>query len=270
MPILPNTVTKIPKLKKGDRIKLVDKPDMLVVVPLTKQASQRYGHKTEWCISTDSDSYFVKTNKVSVIIFVLLYNVKEDSKRGDAHLKIALTRRLRGRDAKKWYAWDMSDNPFDYEVTEYMIKDKHNALKLINNYYNKRFEEEKIIYPQFHLNVGDVIKCLGNKKIDINYTKYDEDAWKKHLKKKTSKYKKGKWYKEHHFVSFYYSIDIKKHDIVKAEVVKVLKTSIMIKVIEVVNLNEDYKFLVETFPPIIRISMKVDKSVEIIKKFINN
>lgn len=81
---------KTPKLTEDDRVKLIDQPDLLVVIPLTHQASVRYGSNTKWCTSLPSvKSHFKGYTSEGFLVYILYYKVV-DGKRSDDKSKLAL------------------------------------------------------------------------------------------------------------------------------------------------------------------------------------
>jgi hypothetical protein len=86
-------VNKTPKLNRSDRYKIIDRPEILIVHPLTVQASIRYGHKAAWCTSKISDNRFMQYKRKGLLIYVLIYDVVDNKRMGDAKTKIALYRK---------------------------------------------------------------------------------------------------------------------------------------------------------------------------------
>ena len=62
-------------------IKLYESPHVLVVVPLTTEASCRYGATTKWCTAAREENAFEHYNKFNVLIYVIPKNpVTPDTK----------------------------------------------------------------------------------------------------------------------------------------------------------------------------------------------
>jgi hypothetical protein len=81
---------KTAKLQPEDRVKLIDRPDLLVVIPKTHAAAVRYGNATSWCTSVvKHDDYFKLYNQNGFLVYIIYYAIDDDNQRQERS-KIAL------------------------------------------------------------------------------------------------------------------------------------------------------------------------------------
>ncbi len=220
----------IPKIKKDERIKLIDVPELLVVVPLTHSASKRYGHKTRWCTSTSSDTQWNGNTKNAVLIYILMYNTVEGKRGSDAHTKVAIQRKSR---AIKWQIFDTLDAQFDFSVLEWSLR-QYDFRKLIDDYYSTKYKitSRKLFSHSFE--VGDIVQGVGNNIIKIRFGK---------IKPRT----KGRWHNGVGWKTKKVSIpdlqsecifEIERRMITRAEITRVTLTNIKFRIIELKGAHE--------------------------------
>lgn len=81
---------KTAKLQPEDRVKLIDRPDLLVVIPKTHAAAVRYGNATSWCTSVvKCDYHFKLYNQNGFLVYIIYYVIDDDNQRQERS-KIAL------------------------------------------------------------------------------------------------------------------------------------------------------------------------------------
>lgn len=258
---------KIPKIKKGDRIKVIDELEILVVQPLTHHASIRYGHKSGWCTATSNKNHFENETKNSILIYVILYEIK-DGKRGKEKTKIAIHKNKRIKGFKSLNFFDRLNDMFSVELLKVILKEEH--YKKIMNFLGVKKEEinKKTKMSNRFFKIGSLVKCNGNKIIRVDYHEYDEKAWEKYLN--TARYWSRNPRFKQRYTIFRYVLKIQKKDIIEAEVISKTKVSILVVLKKVDNLNDIEQELLKRFPPIIRLNMTFEKSVELIKKIDDN
>jgi len=151
--------TKIVRLKSTDRTKLIDKTNILLVVPETFQASVRYGHKSGWCTATPSDNHQFKSHKRrGLLIYMLLFNSDENKRIGDAVTKLAFFRRYRKN--SKWECYDFNDSQFDpasiFSISKEPIKE------VIESEFDKRYTPRKVKEPSYKFEVNQIVSGVQN------------------------------------------------------------------------------------------------------------
>ena len=194
---------KIPKLKKEDRVKIIDRPDLLLVEPLTHQASIRYGHKSSWCTSTGNTKTFTGHIKTNILLHCIIYNVNEDGKRGEEKTKIAISKPKRSRSFKRIVCYDRFDRVFNMELLETLLN-KEDFDILIDYLKIKSITVKRQLIKQqtSEFSIGNIVRCYSNKKIKIKFAEYDEVAYSKHLKRQSRPiWQAGNHYKNRHFVA---------------------------------------------------------------------
>lgn len=264
---------KTEKLKAEDRIKVINLPEIMVVVPLTIAASVRYGNDTNWCTSAPKNTHFRNYLRRGVFVFVLLYNVsKETGKRvGDAHTKIALYRRWNKKSTKKgvksqWSAYDMFDSSFDFKIAESLFEEKYGLTSKIDEIWEKEREKRKrdpkvFIHP---FKEGDIIKGISKKlagELGAGKWPYRNTYYYSRSR--------GKWVtrKSQPKLREQIRAEIYVHQIKKAVITKITSQSLHIKILELESDSPIVNFIkenAEELKTIVRIGKK-DLKFEIIK-----
>ena len=216
---------KIPKIKAADRVKLLDVPELLVVVTITHAASVRYGHKSSWCTATSKDKHFKNYTKRAVLIYVIMYRVIDGKRTGDATTKIALHRKY--RQGAKWQCHDFYDKRFDFTPLRWALDEKYNLSGIMGDYYaSVRTTRKKTDRQLMDYEVGETLRGFlpGNLKLvvgkltDRSYYSYRR---RRRVSRKNLKYEEQ------------FRANIARPDILKAEILEVKETRLRIRILEV-------------------------------------
>ena len=194
-------MSRIPKIKKDERVKIYDGEDMLIVAPLSHNASIRYGHKSQWCTSTSNGEWWKRETKRSVLVYIIFY--KKDGTRRKEFTKIALKRKFHKLGRSGYQVYDNGDSFIDNNLLDIILGDK---MKLIDEYFqekNKDFYRDKL-FEIIKIPVGEYLKGISDRAIKISY----------------------------HKNGLHFSINAKWKDILKAEVVKSYDESFRIRIAE--------------------------------------
>ena len=135
---------KTPKLKSEDRIKLIDRPDLLMVIPLTHAASVRYGANTEWCTAVpSSDVSFNDYTNEGFLVYIIYYNVV-NKKRSEERYKIALYINVDVDDEEfEMSGFAKDDTELDVNFIEDFLLDKEMQDKI--DYYYIEYKNSKLL-----------------------------------------------------------------------------------------------------------------------------
>ena len=257
---------KIPKLKKEDRIKIIDRPDLLLVHPLTHNASIRYGHKSNWCTSTGNKKTFTDHIKNEVLLYCIIYKVDDNSKRISEKTKLAISKPKRTYNYRNVACYDRFDARFSLELLEALLNPSD--FLVLTDYLKIKKETiipKKVKQQTSEFKVGDFVSCIGNKRLKLNYHEYDDLGWAKYLKKQTNRWRKTQYYKRSKFTLFNFSFYIKKQDIKKAEVIKVNSNSIEIKPIIIDGLDKLKMSLIDEKEIIIKLNMTINPEIKLVE-----
>ena len=164
---------KIPKLTNEDRIKLIDKPDLLVVVPKTQQASIRYGAGSKWCTSTPSNkTSFNKYTQQGFLTYIIYYNTLNDD-RITEKTKVGLFIQINiKQNIMMVQGWDKQDNQIEKEILEHIVITPEINDILIK--YTKNY-----IIDKYGYDIGSEIKCTNHQgnfdliKVNIKSNNYE-------------------------------------------------------------------------------------------------
>ncbi len=257
---------KIPKLKEADRVKIIDRPDILAVQPITHVASIRYGHKSSWCTATGNVKEFEKHSAKEILIYIIIYTLDEKGKRNGEKTKIAISKPKRIRTINKITCYDRFDATINIELVKTIIGS--DDFETILNYLKigvVRSKPQKLRQNTSEFKIGDLVKCLGKRRLKIKYFEFEEERWKIHLTKGRG-WQKALYYKESNFSNFSFKLSIKKGDIKKAKVVNVNSSSITIELIEVANINEIKAKLIKDYKISLRINMTTKTEVKVLSE----
>ena len=167
-------VIQTPKLTEADRIKLIDRPELLVVIPKTFQASVRYGAGTKWCTSTPSNnSHFASYIERGFLVYILYYNVV-DSKRATEKYKIALAVEpdINEPDNPVYQAWSKDDTKIDDDVFFHCILTDE-MIEHIDTYILNYLKEKYDFFIGVEIDLIDSASKFNRIKIDLK-----GDNWK--------------------------------------------------------------------------------------------
>ena len=180
-------VIQTPKLTEKDRVKLIDRPEMLMVAPKTYPASVRYGSGSRWCTSIPSGrSFFDKYTKLGFLVYIIYYETLE-GKRGVEKTKVALyVNPEPNRQTIIIEGWSKKDNRIEADITENIILTPEMRMVLkdySNQYLLSKFK--MVIGSKVFLNHGkvygkfDLIKAvIGDEKWALTiYLLPSEIAW---------------------------------------------------------------------------------------------
>ena len=145
------TKIKTPKLSTSDRTKLIDRPELLVVVPHTHAASVRYGADTKWCTSVpsgDGPKYFNNyLTGGNFLVYIIYYHTVEN-KRDKVKSKLAL---IVSRSGKIVDGYSKEDEHITKTILiELILSDE--IVSVIKQHQTKKYEQ----YSR-GLSVGDEV-----------------------------------------------------------------------------------------------------------------
>ena len=166
-----------PKLKDEDRIKLIDRPELLMVVPKTHAASVRYGNGAKWCTAVpNNDRHFKEYTQNGFLVYLIYYETTEDNKRDKEQTKIAVSiGPVNKRDSIPMSAWSKANNPIELEVFKYAIMNDEIA-DLIVDYYSEFFESK------YKYDIGSEIECNDwSDKFDTIKIELKGDNWSSNI-----------------------------------------------------------------------------------------
>lgn len=249
----------IPKIKSSDRVKLIDVPELLVVVPLTHAASVRYGHKSRWCTSKSTEGDFNTYTRQGILIYVLMFDTENGGRKGDAITKVALYRR-KSKVKPVWDCYDFYDQPFDPTPIKWLFDKKYAFTDKINAY----FEEVVGPIPVFNnpFKVGDMIRGLGDKILIVHSGKWtNRISWvyKRRFGKSFKKVSKKP-------LQGLIQIEIHTKDILRAEVIKVFKKSVRVELKELNGDRPIVKYLLDNYRPCLNLTIKKEPQFEKIEE----
>ena len=259
-------IKKIDRIKKQDRVKIVDRPDLLMVHPLTHAASIRYGHKSKWCTATGNSQMFNDYNKKGVLIYIIIYDLNDEGKRGEVKTKVAISKSSRSRTWKSVHCYDRFDRYLNIELLQALIL-KSDFKKLTEYLGIEEGKGKNGISKQQtrEFSLGDIVSCSGDRNVLIKYMEYDEEGWGKHLKKTSvNRWRKTAAYKKRHYQKFGFGFIVKKDDILKAKVVAINTTSIDIQPIEIKGVTPIQKQMLQSHFVKVRINMTIKERVSVL------
>jgi hypothetical protein len=167
------TEVKTPKLKAEDRVKLIDRADLLVVVPMTHQASVRYGHGAKWCTATPSqDMYFKRYTEKGFLVYIIKY-ATNGKNRGDEITKMAIscTPDINKANFVKLEFWSKNNKEVELEVGENFILTEE--IERVLETFNDSWLEARYGY-----HIGSEIECNDiSGKFDTIEIKVKGDSW---------------------------------------------------------------------------------------------
>lgn len=173
------TPVKTPKIGSEDRVKLIDRPEFLMVVPLTHAASVRYGNGTKWCTSVPSNkSSFEDYTKKGYLVYCLYYNVTSEGKRDKERSKIAIeiTPEPNRIDTVRLNAWSKSDKEIEFEIVDNILITEEMFAKILE--YNIEY-----IKNMYGYTVGSEVECnemcgmFDKIKVDIKGDNWLSTIW---------------------------------------------------------------------------------------------
>ncbi len=152
-----NETIKTPKLNSDERVKLIDRPDLLVVVPKTHAAAVRYGAGSKWCTSVVSDSsYFRQYTSKGFLVYMILYKTLK-GERSEEMTKVAMdcVPDINKPRTLKITVWSKDNTAVENTIAEVFILNDE-LMKVIWQYYD-RYIIEKYGYA-----IGSTIKCTNH------------------------------------------------------------------------------------------------------------
>ena len=163
------------KVKSSDRVKLYEDDKLLVVVPLTHQASCKYGSNTPWCVAVvgNTEHYSDYTSN-GVLIYYIIKSNYGDNKKKEYKLCYYHSYTEEFEEYQGWY--DMSDYQFgkdedgpDINLIKFLIPDKVKSIvdDYIKNHKSIFLKKQSDTRKQ----LGDIILNDKDNIIIVNNTK---------------------------------------------------------------------------------------------------
>ena len=144
------------KENEGQVIKLYEDNQILILIPLTYEASKSYGSNTKWCIT--NYSYFTDYQWKHRIIFII--DKKDDTK------KYAVSRKyIANNDIKGW-------TPEDKEISPWMIPFSDEVVMTVMKKIRKpqfEIEIEHLNDDKIYDSTGKVVKIADANLDELNY-----------------------------------------------------------------------------------------------------
>jgi hypothetical protein len=160
------------RVKEGDRNKIYEDENILVVAPLTHKASCKYGANAKWCTAVPSNQeHFNEYMEDGVLIYFIIRSPHKETKKPEYKFAYYHPFDEEHSDSKGWY--DMSDNQLtvgdvetedsiDINLIKFLIPD--NIFKLVKDYIKtqkpiwlQKQKEKKIKTYEYFINDPDNI-----------------------------------------------------------------------------------------------------------------
>jgi len=125
------------KVKPNEYVELWRDSDFVLIVPLTHNASQKYGFGTKWCTSSKkSESDFIKHTELGLLAYIVIRNNE-------------LKNRFRSNSFAMYKLW--SDNEFiafddknnEFRNGSYWLSNEFDKLDRLSQYYKMLMEFNK-------------------------------------------------------------------------------------------------------------------------------
>lgn len=153
------------KVDKNDYIELYRDKDFILTIPLTHEASKKYGSDTKWCTTKkDCDKDFRKHTEMGVLGYIVVRDNELKERLGSNAFALY---RLKGDDLTRTIAFDDQNN--EYRNGESWLGNKFDRVdklfqfyKLMNK-YNDYFEKQEM--------EGPIVESKEISKADLKYNK---------------------------------------------------------------------------------------------------
>ena len=193
--IIKKILKEVHKVSSDESIELYRDNDFILTIPLTHNASRKYGSDTKWCTTKrDCDKDFVNHLKLGVLGYIVIRNKELKEKLGSNAFAIY---RLYGENPNNFIAFDDQNN--EYRNGENWLSNKFDRYDLLSQYYkmlNKfnQYYESKILneksriventtdnFKTFLFNLWDKQKKSGAE-VKLNYNDIKKMGLKSKLK----------------------------------------------------------------------------------------
>lgn len=257
-------MSTIPKIKKEDRTKVIDRPDLLVVHPHTHHASKRYGHFSQWCTSTSNPNHWYRESRRSIILYCLIYNTL-DGKRVGEKTKVAIICPKRGeKRLDKVTCYDRQDNFFSMEVLQAFMTEQD--LDTIKEYLKLKKQSTKPKQVGLTFLPGQLVKCMTNTKVRLSFRSLDTEGWNKHLKRiRNRSWGSTEFYKKRYYKEVI-SISLKKEQIVEAEVIDSSLNWVKLRPTKLADIDSDIADVLIKRGATLKLNMTTRKTIESINE----
>lgn len=148
-----NTLVEKFKIDDGERIKLFETDDFLLVVPLTRTASCKYGAGTRWCTTKKDDDQFERHFDMGSLAYLIVKNL-------DIQEKLANTKFAFFANRPKYIDGNK-------EIGRIVVYDDENNVMPLQSFLN--FIDNAGVYQDIKAAYNKFIEYAGEKFSPKNY-----------------------------------------------------------------------------------------------------
>ena len=148
-----NTLVEKFKIDDGERIKLFETDDFLLVVPLTRTASCKYGAGTRWCTTKKDDDQFERHFDMGSLAYLIVKNP-------DIQEKLANTKFAFFANRPKYIDGNK-------EIGRIVVYDDENNVMPLQSFLN--FIDNAGVYQDIKASYNKFIEYAGEKFSPKNY-----------------------------------------------------------------------------------------------------